>query len=278
MATTSADYRFFYAALGEIDELDRFAQLCHSGLAFGTQAERMRDLADRLRARESPPPAPLSTEEVRRRAEETAKLQRYAQDQQEQGFPQLWAFAAIRLWGILEVALDDLAVGRLRSMSPETATQVVSGIRGPLLEFASASPDDQADILTAELKRETKASLQRGLARFEVVLSALNLGGGAHESVRRTLLELQAVRNNLTHRSATIDKRLAAQCPWLDLRIGEKLRLTPRHFQRYRVAASWYLAELARRVDPKAPEAPDLERLLDELVEQLDPTAPRGSS
>lgn len=40
-------------------------------------------------------------------------------------------------------------------------TEIIRGLKGPLVEFLKASPDEQAEYLASELKLAVKASLQQ---------------------------------------------------------------------------------------------------------------------
>lgn len=54
--------------------------------------------------------------------------------------------------------------------------------------------------ITKELSRSLNADFKRGVGQFEAILDAIGLAGPVDPDVRRTLLELNEVRNVLVHR------------------------------------------------------------------------------
>jgi hypothetical protein len=64
---------------------------------------------------------------------------------------------------------------------------------------------------------------------------------------RKTFIEFWAVRNVIVHRASIVDRRLVEICPWLGLKVGEPLKITPNSYANYRNTTSKYFMELLVR-------------------------------
>ena len=62
------------------------------------------------------------------------------------------------------------------------------------------------------------------------------------------MLELANVRNVLVHRSGIADQRLITTCPWLGIKMGERVKVNSEMFSRYSVVTPTYAAIVFRRV------------------------------
>ncbi len=206
-----------------------------------------------------------------------AELESFARQQESGGFSYLHEIATIRLWSILEAAVTHLVESLLLHLPSTREAPAVRKLKGPLVEFAGAAPEDQAQLLLFQLRQELGVSLKPGPAKLEDLLSAIGLTGQLPDSVRRTLLELNQVRNVLVHRHGRADAALRRFCPWVDTPTGTLHRVSSSAFRRYSLAAHWYLADLVRRqlqaVSPTATDLPEalakLEGTKAELEQQL---------
>jgi hypothetical protein len=158
--------------------------------------------------------------------------------------PYLVGIAVIRLWSILEVAADELALHLLKTLPKVRQNDAVRKLKGSLIDFVNLSPEDQAQQLLKQLKDDLKANLKAGITHFEDVFNALGVGDSVEPTVKNTLFELSEVRNVLTHRTGIVDSRLVNNCPQLKVKLGDKLILANHHLYAYVGAASWYINEL----------------------------------
>jgi hypothetical protein len=234
-------------AIAAVAELESFARAAAIGLVHSSEATQWvrvsREVADVLKR-----PAPYANEQEFEQALEAAqKEETFAANERKAGFPYLNGMAAIRLWTILEVAVEDLALDVLKNPTP-SVSDVLRGLKGPLLEFAAASPDQQAEFLLGELKLTLKATLKSGVGRFEALLSPLGLGGAVDDYVRKALLELSVVRNVLVHRSGIADLRVIASCPWRNWQTGAQVSVSGQDLAMYECAVLWYLTALSLRI------------------------------
>ena len=256
-----------------LNQLHDFVRLAWEGLGYGMAATRVQTT---LRQ---------ASEEYRRMPEDQfskalADAQRmgdFAKEQAKQGFRLLYYMATVQTWSITEAMVHDFAVDWVTTLDVSQYPERFSELRGSLIEFIKTPPDDRAEYLVGELERQLGVSLKPGVSRFEAVLDNVGLGGPIAPSVRKSLLELQQVRNIIVHRSGRADRRFIEACPWLPCTTGDPIGLSEREFRRYWLAAMWYLLELNRRLGIKLgqddkdefKDAIQLQRSFEEQVSEL---------
>lgn len=254
------------AVVPDLTRLHRFVDLATHGLQFGMEAPRSVEQHRRV-AQVTHRPDPYGTEETYQLALSKAmELQRFANEQHAAKFSYLHELAIVKLWSVLENAVDDLALERLREPDIRETT-VLQGLEGPLLPFASATRDEQAEFLLAKLKVTAKASLQRGVGRFEALLNPLGIGGGVDPLVAKAFVDLSETRHVIVHRGGIADKQLLSRCPWAKTPLGQKLEVTKRQFAWHACAADWYVVELDARIEALRTGSRPLEH--DQLASEL---------
>lgn len=232
----------------DLGELELFASVCQDALAKAGSALAQLDLVDRIDTFLGDQKR-FATPEARAAAEVRAReIETFALDQRCRGFPYLYSLALVRLWGILEACVDDLVSRALSDLDKCKDPALLFRLKGPLLEFRSASTDEQSEFLADLLKNAVDGPLKLGIGRFESVLEPCGLGGGTDDLLRRALLELSQVRNLVVHKSGRVDKRILEHCPWIRRSVGSSLHPSEKDFALYRAAAYWYLLELTGRV------------------------------
>lgn len=252
----------------ELQQLQFFSAVSENALHQASNAVRIvewrREVADLLGE-----PSPYETDEHFERAKANAsRVATFASDENLAGQPYLFGTCTVRLCALLEALVDDLVAEAIREPARCKDQQLLGRLKGPLIEFSTATPEEQAELLTETLKQAVDASLKVGAGRFEVLLDPVGLGGGICDAVRRALCELVHVRNVLMHRGGKADRRLTYGCPWLGLGRGDLVRVTGERFRGYQSAAYWYLVELKCRVLERFGELrpADGVRLLDEIA------------
>jgi hypothetical protein len=253
-------------------ELHSFVEVALQGLGWAENARRIHDLMVNGEAPLSSNPA--ISEFHRHRAEQA---EAFALAQGPLGFPYLWYLASVRLWTILEVAVDDIVLEMLQHPDLLPTDSVLEKLEGPLLSFLQGTAEDRADHLLTLLKEKLRASFRPGVGRLEVLLEPVGLGGPCHEKVRRTLLELSQVRHLVVHKNGLVDRRFRNACPWLELQVGQPLPLGHSNFVSYGLSVDWYDVELGNRIErcfgrtPRT-DAVELQRdLQSKLSEALEP-------
>lgn len=242
-------------AISELERLMLFAKLTHNAFRQG-QA-----LVDQLRAHRNMEHVLYVTEPGKGREltkcphdegfeqfleSQIMPIQDFARQEMKRDTPFLHALAAIRLWGILEAAVDDM-VG-MRLIRPENRQHSrLRKVKGPVFEYMALPEEDRAEHLVELLKQELGSSLELGVGRFEGLLEVVGFGGPVDQNVRRLLLELSQIRHALVHRNGVADAKLLRQCPWLPYAKGDNIEITSEQFGAYEAASLIYLSELIRR-------------------------------
>lgn len=113
--------------------------------------------------------------------------------------------------------------------------------------------------VVSQVERSTEASLKPGVGRFVALLEAIGLVLQLNATMKKALLELSALRNNLAHAGGTADKKYRAACPWVVEDVGTPLRIGMKRFGslaleavRFRdsVWAAALLHDSMKRADP----------------------------
>ena len=221
-------------------ELRMFIETAVQGLGWAANATKVHDVLKKS------PLFPIKDDTQERQRAEQAE--RFGQEQASKGFPYLWYLASVRLWAILEVAVDDMALDALNRLDLIPPSSLLHTLEGPLLPFAGATADIRASLLLELLEEKCRSRFKPGVSRFEAVLDPLGLGGPVNDDVRKILLELSQARNLIMHRNGIVDKRFAEACPWIGAADGSPLPLVENHYMMYGLATSWYILELDRRL------------------------------
>jgi hypothetical protein len=232
----------------ELTRLHRFIDLAVSGLKFGMEAtrsvEQHRRVAQVLRR-----PDPYGTEDTYQTAlAKATELEAFAKEQASSKFSYVHELGIVKLWSILENAIDELTFERLGDPQGR-AYEALNSLEGPLLPFFNASPDEQSEFLLGKLKSSVKAPLQRGVGRFEAILNPIGLGGPVEPLVAKAFIDLSETRNVVVHRGGIADKQYLSRCPWNQTLLGDKLRVRKRHFDWHACAADWYVVEVDARLE-----------------------------
>jgi hypothetical protein len=232
----------------QLDELEMFVDICANALDKSTQVVQTIDVTQRLAKQANLSEHIMTEEELVRIREKAGEVEVFARQQKEDGFTYLFGLAIIRLCSILEALVYDLVVDFISRPEECKDKDLIYGLKGPLLEFATASPEQQADFLAERLKDAVNAGLKPGIGRFESMLEPIGLGGGIDPDVRRVLFELSQVRNAIVHKGGITDKRFAKSCQWLNIKVGKPLKINSQNFFMYRVAVYCYAVELRLRI------------------------------
>ena len=140
------------------------------------------------------------------------------------------------------------------------SVEAVRKIRVSIGEYEALDTNEPYLYLVDLLQREVSAPLKSGINRFETLLEPFGLSGEVAADLRKTLFELNQVRNIIVHRGSVADRKFVNSCPWLGLQIGQSVRVCPRDFARYFVAVLNYAIVVQNPILPLVPPtAPDAE-------------------
>jgi hypothetical protein len=154
----------------------------------------------------------------------------------------------IRLWAIIEVAVDGTAMLRLMQNDWWRTAEVARRVKGSLVDFAGLNTEQQLRVILDEIAQGAASRVRRGIDGFEELLGRLGLKGDLDAEPRRLLIQLAATRNVIVHKNGIVDNRFVAHCPWLRLTVGTRIIVTPHDVETFRTAAFFYVYELGRRM------------------------------
>jgi hypothetical protein len=184
-------------------------------------------------------------EDTAKKAEQDAPL---IKEETENGFPFFYGLATVAIWGALEAFIKDLLVLCLENDPKLMSLESIAKIRISLSQFESMPIEQRRYYIIETIERDIQSKFKLGVSRFESLLRTFDLGGEIEDGPKRTLLELANVRNVLVHRSGIADQRLITTCPWLGIKMGDRVRVNSEMFSRYSVATPIYAAVVFRRI------------------------------
>jgi hypothetical protein len=149
-----------------------------------------------------------------------------AREEIDQGYPVLHGFVTIAMWSWLEDFVKGLAASWLVSYPPALRSPSVAKLRVRLGDYVSLSRYEQALHIVELLDQDTASGLRSGVNRFRGLLDGFDLKIEIDDDQQKHLFEFQMVRNNLAHRNGVVDQRLRQACPWMDLKLGETLKVS----------------------------------------------------
>jgi hypothetical protein len=202
--------------------------------------------------RSNPPADPVKRrEEFEKELAARKQDAEFAQKELDGGFPLLHAHAVVGVWGAFESALEDALVGMLMNEPDLLQKDAFAKFRIPLAQFESLEKEERIRLLVEELERGHGLARKQGIAGFESLLDCVNLSGAVEPEVTRTLWELSNVRNVLIHRASVADRRLVQNCPWMGLKVGDKVVISHTALRTYHDALTEYLTVILRRLCAK---------------------------
>jgi hypothetical protein len=181
--------------------------------------------------------------------EEADKLGKFAADEVKNGFPFLHAFVTVGVWGILEVVVEDVLLGILLNEPASRDKDEIAKIRIPLSKYEDLDKEERMRFVLAELSRGNAPA--QGISGFETLLRVFDLSGEVDETVKKNLWEMNHVRNVILHRGSYADSRLVQSCPWMGLKVGDRVLIDHERFGRYFDAANAYNKALQHRLDKR---------------------------
>lgn len=232
----------------ELKNLQNFREVVIGGYESAALSTRIYNLMQ-----DSPnnPYAKLSEEQRKHEKLKREEIVAYANKEKETDFSYLNDLAVTRLWGILEAMVDGVVLYQMKNHPEILENENFRKIKVPIVEFLKLSKDDQMEFLLEKLKAEVNSGLKVGLGQFKVLLDPIGLTGKIPDQISKLILELQQSRHLIAHTNGKIDNRFLVRCPWLNLVIGDKLRISPFKFHQYYLSVLWLQIELDRRLKVK---------------------------
>ena len=234
--------------LDEISRLDTFVEVALEGFGYSVHAESVTDFIRSSLLKGGGPPHPVSDDEIyKQRKKHARKLGDFSQAEETQGHPFLFSLAVVRLYSLVEAAVDAVFFTTVRERQEILNSEPFSRLKGPLVPFALATDDERAEILRDRLFQDSASINKIGIGRFEYLLNIIGQRSQVPETVRKVILELSEIRHVVVHRNGIVDGKFMRRCPWLELTLGAPFNVGHTAYRVYSLAITWYLMELGLR-------------------------------
>lgn len=241
--------------LAFVDYMDQNQRLLHLSMRG---ISGLRAIPNTIKVlKETDPEAYTGEEATRKEAEYKRQLDRanaeaeFARKEMDDDFPLLHAHALVGVWGALEATIEDAIVGVLLNESDLLGSDAFSKVRIPLVEFEVLDREERIRFLVEELGRGQGMGKKQGTEGFEAALNLVGLAGSVEPEVRKTIWEINYIRNVIVHRGSIADRRLVQACPWLNLKAGDRVKITHEMLHRYFEILHEYLMTIIRRLGSK---------------------------
>jgi hypothetical protein len=225
-----------------LKDQEDLARILHLSIRGIVMLGRRHELLEILKDSSAP------TNDYLKSIEEAAQEAVVAQSELDEDFPILHQQATVAVWGALESLVRTFVAQWLDKEPNAWQVEGVKRLRIRLGEYESFQAFDRCLWVTDLLDREIGGPLRAGVGRFEALLQTFGLGGPIDEHTQKTLFELSEVRHAIVHRGGQADKKLVDSCPWLELVVGDRLRISHNMWTRYHGAATQYVLELIQRL------------------------------
>lgn len=236
-----------------VDDQERLTDLVYLATRGIAQLQNMAEVNAFLqRTANTPEPA----EEAARKRALAERVTALATKEVSEGFPLLYAQAAVSRWSALEVLVRDLVAATLAKRLDLLCKEPISRLRVRVGEYEALTGDERSAYLVELLEQELQATFKLGIGRFECLLASVGLAGAVPEAIRRELFELSQVRNVLVHRRGIADKKFVERCPWLSHAVGTEVRVSHASLGRSYIAAVAYVLVIHQRLKVLFGEAP----------------------
>lgn len=169
---------------------------------------------------------------------------KFAEVEVERGFPLLHAHSLVGLWGAVEVLFEDVLVAWLVNKPQLLGHSSFRKIRVPGAQFTLLDKEEQMRVLARELQRSQAINQKRGVDRFEALLEPLGIGGTVDKEVKQSILEMYHVRNIIVHCAGVADRRIAEDCPWMKINVGELVPINGQVYSRYSHSLTQYVVSV----------------------------------
>jgi hypothetical protein len=192
--------------------------------------------------------SPNDPEKHRASLEAAKAAAEFAEQEVKAGFPLLHAHTLVGVWGALEAAIEDMLVGILANEPAVLLNEAFSKLRISLADFEMLDKEERMRLLIEDIERGLGSSRKQGVDYFETLLDRFSLSGAVEEEVKRNIWEMNNIRNVIVHRASFADRRLVKNCPWMGLKVGDKVTVTHKSIHRYGSSVWAYVLGLIYRL------------------------------
>jgi hypothetical protein len=174
-------------------------------------------------------------------------LSALAQREISSDFAILRARSLVFVWNGLESLVKDILRDWIVNKSEILAREPWASQKVRIGEYEPLDVEQRAAYVVELIDQSIGGPMKQGISRFENLLAMVCLGGSVGDELRKSLFELQQIRNVLVHRSGIVDRKLCDSCPWLQLKIGDPLVIGRKQHYKYANAVGEYVLELVFR-------------------------------
>jgi hypothetical protein len=194
----------------------------------------------------TPEQAAKRKEEYKQELKEATIRAEFANKERKGGFPLLHAHTLVGLWSAFEVSIEDSLVGMMMNEPDLLGSEAFAKIRIPLAEFEALEKEERMRLLIGELERSQ--GRKHGVDRFEALLAQVKLSGPVDQETKKTIWEMHHVRNVIVHRGSVADRRTIQNCPWMGMKVGDRVKVGHHSLAGYDKALHDYLMVIIRRL------------------------------
>lgn len=169
-----------------------------------------------------------SNEERLEVAKREAKL---AQKEIDEGFPLLHNQALITAWTLLESTVKSYVINWIRYNPDAIKIDSIGKIKIELGDYLQLNEDDRPQYIFEIFEREIGRAEPMGFKRFEKILAPFGMSGPVSEQISQDLYTTANLRNALVHRSAVVDYQLLRKCPYLEMKVGDQIKVSPKQLR-----------------------------------------------
>ncbi len=184
-------------------------------------------------------------DEARKQAKERADL---ALREVSSGFPVLHSQQVVFLWGAIEAVVEDTLVAWLKNENFIDKDLRLRRIKVSVADFNAMSETERNYHLVSEYRRELRPRHRSSIEVFESILHEFGLQGAMDPEPKRSLIELEYVRNVLLHKRGIADSRFLEGCPWITVKIGAAIVPDEKSVKQYTDAVLDYAELLLGRI------------------------------
>lgn len=230
--------------LEESEQLDQLLRLSIVGISTLQAMPRIVDAIGSAEGIEDQP----NHKEKKKRAQEMAKL---ARKEVEGNFPLLHAQNLVTIWSLMEALIRTFVSEWIAHYPKSISTPSFGKIKVNLVDYNCIPDDEKPLYIVEQLERELGAGLRKGINRFESILKPFGFSGEVSKETRKYIFELGQIRNAIVHRAGHADRTLVDSCPWLNLKIGQKIKVSKDIYIRCYGAAHAYIIQIISRIGEK---------------------------
>jgi hypothetical protein len=144
--------------------------------------------------------------------------------------------------------VEDTLVAWLRNEKFAGKEQGLRKIRVSVADFNAMSEIERNYHLVSEYRRELRPRHRSSIEVFESILHQFGLQGAMDPELKRSLIELEFVRNILLHRRGIADSRFLEGCPLTTVKIGAAIIPDEKSVGKYTHAVLDYYELLRGRI------------------------------